>query len=147
MNVYVVDASVAAKWFTEEGYAEESRSLLDEGNFLHAPDHFFLEMDSILCKWIRREIISADEAGIVRNALRRIPVRKHPFAPLQEPAYMIAVQTGQSIYDCLYIALAVFLKGRMVTADQRLYEVIRNGAFKEYIVRVEDITSKQGPAG
>ena len=38
MNVYILDASVAAKWFTEEENAEEALSLLgvfrDRGGFI-----------------------------------------------------------------------------------------------------------------
>ena len=139
MNIYILDASVAAKWFTEEENAEEALSLLGGGNALHAPDYFRLEMDSIFCKWIRRGIISADDAKLSRETLRQVPIQEHPFAPLQDSAYTIASQTGQSIYDCLYVALAALLKGRMVTADRRLYDAMKDGPFKKYVVWVGDV--------
>lgn len=139
MSSYIVDASVAAKWFTEEEHAGEALGLLGGESSLHAPDFFMLEMDSIFCKWIRRGIISEDEGNTVRTALRQIPVQKHPFALLQDSAYMIAYQTGQSVYDCLYVALAALLKSRMVTADRRLYDVIKNGALKKHVVWIGDI--------
>lgn len=139
MSVLVIDASVAAKWFTEEEYAEEALRLLGGEYLPHAPDFFMLEMDSILCKWMRRGIISEDDAELVRTTLRQLPVQKHPFAPLQDSAYTIASRTGQSVYDCLYVALAALLKGRMVTADRRLYDGLRNGPFKKHLVWVEDV--------
>ena len=50
MSLYVVDASVAAKWFIEEVHAEAALALLRESNRLHAPDFLLVEMDGLLCK-------------------------------------------------------------------------------------------------
>ncbi len=139
MSILVIDASVAAKWFTEDEYAEEALRLLGGEYLLHAPDFFMLEMDSVFCKWMRRDIINEDDAELVRTTLRQLPVQKHPFAPLQDSAYMISIRTGQSVYDCLYVALAALLKGKMVTADRKLYHGLRNGPFKKHLVWVEDV--------
>ncbi len=75
----------------------------------------------------------------LRDALRKYPIHHHSFTTFLDSAFAIANQTGQSIYDCLYIALAAILKGRMVTADRRLYKAIRNGRFKKHIIWIEDI--------
>lgn len=139
MNVFIVDASVAAKWFIDEEYSEAALSVLKEKNRLHAPDFLLLEMDSIICKWIRRGVVNVEEGTELRDALRRYPIQNHPFTSYLDSAFAIANQTGQSIYDCLYVALAALLNARMVTADRRLYEGIRNGRFKKHIVWIEDI--------
>lgn len=139
MNIYIVDASVAAKWFTEEEHAEEALRLLVGENPLHAPDFFMLEMDNVVCKWVRRGIISEDDGQVVRTTLRQLPIRKHPFALHQDSAYTIASQTGQRVYDCLYVALAAILKGRMVTADRRLYDSLKNGPLGKHLLWVEDV--------
>ncbi|KKK99010.1 hypothetical protein LCGC14_2637010, partial [marine sediment metagenome] len=62
MSAYVVDASVAAKWFAEETYADDARRILHADNQLHAPELFLLEMDSVLCKWVRRGVVNESEA-------------------------------------------------------------------------------------
>lgn len=139
MSVLVIDASVAAKWFIEEKQTEAALSVLKESNRLHAPDFLLLEMDSIICKWIRRSAISPTEGTDLRDALRRYPIHHHPFISFLDPAFAISSQTGQSVYDCLYVALAALLEGRMVTADRKLYDGLRNGPFKKYLVRVEDV--------
>ncbi len=54
MSVLVVDASVAAKWFFEEQYADAAQEILDVNYQLHVPDFFRLEMDSIIAKRLRR---------------------------------------------------------------------------------------------
>jgi predicted nucleic acid-binding protein len=139
VSVFIVDASVTAKWFIEEEYGEAALSVLDEKNQLHAPDFLLLEMDSIICKWTRRDVVSPVEGTEIRDAFRQYPVQHHPFISFLDSAFAIANQTGQSVYDCLYVALAALLKGRMVTADRRLYDVLKNGPFKKHIVWIGDI--------
>lgn len=139
MSGLIVDASVAAKWFVEEDLSEAALSVLDARNDLHAPDFLFLEMDNVVCKWVRRGIITESEGGDTRAAIRRIPIKVHPFVSLQDSAYHIANKIQRSVYDCLYVALAVFLDGWMVTADRRLYEGLVNGPFGEHVMWVGDI--------
>lgn len=136
MSVFIVDASIAAKWFIEEEHSESALSILDENNQLHAPDFFLLEMDSIICKWSRRGAISPAEGSDLRDSLRQYPIQYHPFLSFLDSAFAIANQTGQSIYDCLYVALAALLKGRMITADRRLYDVLKNSPFKKHVVAI-----------
>lgn len=139
MSVFIVDASMAAKWFMEEEYSEVALSVLQESNQLHAPDFLLLEMDSIICKWTRRGAVSPAEGTELRNAIRQYPIQHHPFITFLDSAFAIANRTGQSIYDCLYVALAAILKGSMVTADRRLYNVLKNGPLKKHIIWIGDI--------
>lgn len=139
MNAYVVDASVAAKWFIEEQYAEAAIAVLKEEYRLHAPDFLLLEMDSIFCKWQRRAIVTPEECAELREALRRSPIQRHPFMPLLDSAYAVANLTQQSIYDSLYVALAALIGGKMVTADRKLYDGLKNGPFAKNALWVEDV--------
>lgn len=139
MSVYIVDASVVAKWFIEEQYAEAALAVLNETNRLHAPDFLLLEMDSIFCKWLRRANVTPEECAELRETLRQYPIQRHPFVPLLDSAYAVANLTRQSIYDSLYVALAALIDGKMVTADRKLYDGLKNGPFAPNIVWVEDV--------
>lgn len=139
MKVFVVDASVAAKWFVEEEYSAAALSILGGPAQLHAPDFMLLEMDSIITKWIRRGAIGVDEGSDLRDALRQYPIQLHSFQSFLDSAFAIASQTGQSVYDSLYVALAAGLKGKMVTADRRLYDALKNSPFEKSLVWIEDI--------
>ena len=138
MNHYVVDASVAAKWFFEETHTREAVSLLHPRNFLYAPDFFLIEMDNLLCKRIRRRELNEKESEAVRTALRVFPVQYYPFSDLMDPAYRIAIKTNRSLYDCLYIALAILHKNQMVTADRKLYESMAAGPFGIHLQWIGD---------
>ena len=138
MGVYVVDASVAAMWFIRHEHSEAALSILDGGQELHAPDFFLLEVNAVFCKWIRRGVIGIEEGSDFRAALSQRQVRLHPFPPLLNLAYTIANWTRRALYDCLYVALAVFLKGRMVTADRRFFNALAGGPFARFVCWVED---------
>ena len=139
MNIRIVDASVAAKWFAEEQFADDARRLISENNQLHVPDFFLLEMDNVLVKWIRRGLITEPEGMDVRSILRQLPIYTHPTGELRDFAYSIANQTGRSFYDCTYLALTILLDGQMVTADRRFYDALSTGPFTKHLLWVENI--------
>ena len=138
MSVLVVDSSVAAKWFNNEAHADAALAVLDGSNDLHAPDFFPIEFDNIVCKWVRRGLLKVQEGIDVREAIRQCPIELHPFAALMDSAFAIANETQRSMYDCLYVALAVLLDGSMVTADRRLYDAIAPGPLAAHITWVEN---------
>lgn len=139
MSVYVVDASVAAKWVFEETHTADALRLFDDGNRLHAPDFLLIELDSVVCKRIRQGQVSGDLGRQVRATLRQFPVQHHPFLPLLDPAFEIASRTPCSVYDCLYVALAAVLDGQMVTADGRLHDLLAEGPFARQVLWVGDL--------
>lgn len=139
MSVNVVDASVAAKWFLDEDLSDQSRKVLHSGRGLHAPDLLLMEIDVVFLRRVRRGDITADDARDARLILRRIPVKFHAFTAFLDNAYEIARLSGCSVYDSLYIALAALLNAKMVTADHRLYDGIRNGPFRKHIIWISDI--------
>ncbi len=140
MSVFVVDASVAAKWFFDEPLSDDATRLLDASHILHVPDFFLLEIDSVLCKKMRRGEISRGEAQEVRSSIAIFPLQKHPFQLLMDAAFELAAQTRCSPYDCVYLILAIILGAQMVTADRRFYERIYNSRLAAENLRwVEDL--------
>ena len=139
MSVYVVDASIAAKWFLNESHSDEACLVLHSGHELHAPDFFLLEMDNLLAKHVRRGSIASKDAADIRDALRRFDISYHSFAPLLDDTYELADAIRQSPYDCLYVVLAVLLNGRLVTADRRLCQVLARTRLAEHVLWVEEL--------
>ena len=118
----MVDASVGAKWFVPEIQATEARQWRNGPDELHVPAFFFdLEIANILWKKVRRAEITRADADLILGQLPSLPLTRHPEPPLLVSAFDLAVQTQRTVYDCLYLALAVHLSGRLVTAGQRLY--------------------------
>jgi len=136
---YVVDASVAAKWFFAEVHGEEALRLLEPRHRLYAPDFLLVEFDNMVWKRVRRREIAAAHGASVRSGLRLLPVQMQPSASLLESAYETALLTDRSVYDSLYVALAMLLGAPMVTADRRLYDALAPGPFARYVAWVEDL--------
>jgi predicted nucleic acid-binding protein len=124
MSVFVVDASVAMKWFVPEVHTADALRLRDPAYTLHAPGLFDAEMSNIAWKKVQRaELAPADAADLVAE-LPNLPLSRHPILPLLASAFDLACQTRRTVYDCLYLALALQLGQPMVTADQRLVNAL-----------------------
>ena len=138
MSTFVVDASVAAKWFFEEVQSEEALGILDNSNELHIPDYLYIEVDSVICKRIRKRVLNNNEGNRIRTSLRRFPLQKHPFTEIQDAAFGLAVQTSQGLYDCLYLALSLMLDAVLVTADRRLFNGLQSSPYSAHVCWVSD---------
>ena len=127
MTTFVVDASVAAKWMLpakEELLRQEAYRLLDaygagEINLL-VPDIFWAECGNIVWKAVRQKRFSRVEGELAITSMLRRSIPTISSASLLPEALPIAFQYGRSLYDCLYVALAVQSDRELITADERL---------------------------
>jgi predicted nucleic acid-binding protein len=135
----VVDASVAVKWFVPEKYSVEAIRLLDVGFRRHIPILLHSEVGQTIWKKVhqRKEIEAAEGRSIVRG-LMITPFELHAVTPILEPAFAIALATGRTVYDSIYVALAVALGCKLVTADQKLYNALQTGPFADDVLWVTD---------
>jgi len=138
MSVYVVDSSVVVKWFFKEEFSDIALRLFDKSDELHVPDFMLLELDNVVCKRIRRREIDQKEGDIIRKSIRHFPLNKHDFKLLLDSSYQIANRTRSSIYDCLYVALAITIDGKLVTADKRFYNSVNKGQLINQVIWIED---------
>jgi predicted nucleic acid-binding protein len=119
----VVDASVAAKWLLPEPDSDAAARLLEErGIVFHVPELFDAELGNALWKRVQRREIDADEASALVALVSRIPATRHRHDALLEGALAIALKLSITVYDALYVALAIALNARLVTSDRWLAE-------------------------
>lgn len=135
---FVVDASVAVKWFLPEAHSENASRVLTSGRTLLAPDLIYPEVGSVLWKRTRAGDITAEEAGAVLRALAGLGLTIYPAWPLVLSACELAARTGRSVYDSLYLALAVQESAVMVTADERLVNALRDGPLASFVLWIGD---------
>jgi len=135
---FVVDASVAVKWLLPEVHSGAARALLRAEVDLLAPDLIRAEVGNVLWKRWRRGDLNAAEVDAALDDFRRFPLEVHSAELLLESAWVIARETGLTVYDSLYVALAVAQQAPLVTADRRLFEALRGGALASACVWVED---------
>jgi predicted nucleic acid-binding protein len=135
----VVDASVAVKWFLPEIHTKAACRLLSGKRELLAPDLIWAEVGNVLWKKVSRAEITAEVAhGILRD-FKRFPFHIYASRSLLDSAWNLAERFRISVYDSLYVALAVTRKCRLVTTDRRLYNTFRGGPLASTFVWVEQV--------
>ena len=127
MNRFVLDASVALKWAlpaVNEPFVSESLHLLQqyakgEIDFL-VPDIFWAEVGNVLWKGSRQRRWSHETAERIASEMKSQDFPTVPSIALMTEALKIAFTYDRSVYDCLYVALAIQFKSELITADERL---------------------------
>lgn len=127
MSLMVVDASVVAKWFLPA----QGETLVDEAFHLlrryakgeiqfFVPDLFWAELANVFWKAMRHGRCDKQTAEMAILSLR---ARRFPTVStisLLDVAFGIATAFDRTVYDALYVALAVHLKVQFITADEKL---------------------------
>jgi predicted nucleic acid-binding protein len=133
MKIFVVDASVGLKWFLPEIHSPAALKLRNPDYRLHVPGLFDVEIGNILWKKFKRGELLVAEADSILEQLANLPITRHPDALLIRSAFSIAHQTERTVYDCLYLALAIRLEGEMITADERLFNRMAESPWRNSI--------------
>jgi predicted nucleic acid-binding protein len=122
----IVDASVAAKWLFQEPDTDRARALLGEVRAgrvtMFAPDLLPVEVASSLWKRVYRQGLDADHVCAQYNRFLRLCPALVRISSLTESALRLALANKHSVYDCLYVALALEIPCSLVTADERLFQ-------------------------
>lgn len=127
MTPVVVDSSVAVKWFVPETLSEAASRLLDGSFELWAPDLLVAEVGNTLWKKVARAELAVEEARAVLAAFAQVPLTLVSSKGLIEAALEIAAAYRRTVYDSLYLALAVACDCVLVTADDRLVNALAAG--------------------
>jgi len=127
VSLVVVDASVAAKWFLPENgetLVDQAAALLDryDRNKIQfvVPDLFYVEIASAIWKAVRVGRVSRAFGDRALVLLTEREFATVPSLKLLDGAFQIAADYGRTVYDSLYVALAVQIESQLITADERL---------------------------
>ena len=137
--IYVVDASVAVKWFVRENLSGEAMNLLSDQFELHAPDWIVLEVAHAAFKKSRDGELDPAQARLMISALRGSRLHLHRSIDLVDRAFAISMAVRHAIYDGVYIACAEVTGGIVVTADQALRDAARQTAFSDLVKHLIEV--------
>ena len=131
MSLYIVDASVAVKWFLparDEPFALQARQLLqgwtEESHRLLVPDLFFAEVANALWRAVRTGRCLLPEAEFSLGRLEAASIPAVPSIEIFKDAFTIAVRHDRTLYDSLYVALAASSEAQLITADEKLVNAL-----------------------
>jgi predicted nucleic acid-binding protein len=139
MSRFVVDASAGVKWFLPEPDAADALRLQNPAHELHVPTFFDLELANIFWKAVRQGRLTRPEADTRLAQLAALTIPRHAEGPLIAAAFDIANTADRTVYDSLYVALAVQISAVVVTADDRLVNAPDGTAWAAYVMRLGDV--------
>lgn len=136
---FVIDASVAIKWYIPEIYEQEALSLVIAKHRFHVPELILPEFINTIWLIVRRGALTKSQGEqIVEDFVKR-RWTIHSQNSVIKTAYLGAVSSGQTVYDWTYLALAVSLSCEMVTADQKFYKALEKTPLKSNLKWIGDV--------
>ncbi len=127
MTPSVVDASVAVKWCMptyDENLALQAAELLASyrsgTEIFVVPDLFWLEVANALWKAVIKQKIDADAAAESFRLVSDLKIPTISSFDLVPHALQLATTHRRTVYDSVYVVLALRVKANLITADERL---------------------------
>ena len=136
MSRAVFDASVAVKWFINDIKSEQARSFRLTYQQL-APALILIEVSNALLGYVRRNEFQSDLVARAVDNVRKT-VELQPDHDLLGSAIDLSIKVGHSIYDMLYVALALRSQLPLVTADLKLVGKLRASQLPVTIIALEN---------
>ncbi|MEZ5308894.1 MAG: type II toxin-antitoxin system VapC family toxin [Pyrinomonadaceae bacterium] len=136
---FVVDASVAVKWFVPEDFESEAVRLLNGSNSFHVPDLIYPEFCNVIWMKVRRDEITSAEGEQIVSAFMKFKWSTYSHNEIIEAAFAGATASDETVYDWTYLALAVSLSCEMVTADRKFYRALEPTNLRKNLRWIGDV--------
>lgn len=118
---YVLDCSVALKWFVPEEFSDKALVLLREVETgrvsLLAPESIVAELGYVLRKAVLNDKMSGERCQEIIEDFTAVPMEWVSLRALAPQAMRLTAAHMANFYDALYVALAVSEDLRVITTD------------------------------
>jgi predicted nucleic acid-binding protein len=132
------------KWYVPEIYEEEADLLRGGNHEFHTPELILTEIASITWKKIRRGDVTATDGDLIITSILDESWTVHSHRDHLTVAYLGAKHTGQTVYDFMYLALAISLGCQFVTADEKFYRALEKTLLNSNLKWIGDFTDSTG---
>lgn len=129
----VIDACVAVKWYCPEKNSDTASKYLTCLDQVVIPDLLYSEFANTIFKKCKLNEINLTDARAIIDHFVKLPLAVYPSSQLINSAFEIAHSIDHPVYDCIYLALAVFLKGKLISADKKFAKKLKSFDFIDQI--------------
>ena len=130
VEIFVIDASLAVKWFFREPESEQALRFLERFHLgeirIVVPEMFYLETANACWKSIRRREIPVEVGMSYLDDLLDLSLETYSDRELSDVALENSLRFNISVYDGAYLALAEVYVAPLVTADRALFNTCKN---------------------
>jgi predicted nucleic acid-binding protein len=120
MKAAVLDTSVAVAWYLPEVFASAARvwqsELVSQQARLYVPSLHFWELGNVLRTYVLRRELDEATAREIWELHLEAPLELQE--PPRERVLNIALEYGATVYDAVYIALALEIGVPLLTAER-----------------------------
>ena len=138
MSDFVVDASVAVKWFVAETDFLAADDLSASNHRLFAPRLIMTEVANALARKVTAGFMSAAEARVYLRSLPHYFDDVLAVDDLIEPTFENSCTLRHPIYDLIYIEAARKVNAQVVTADRRFIAKIIGTDLARHVTLLSD---------
>jgi hypothetical protein len=135
---FIVDASVAVKWFVAETDSLIADELSASNHRLFAPRLIVTEVANTLSRKAMAGLMSVTEATVYLRSLPNYLNGVLAVDELIEPALKNACAFRHPIYDLIYLEAARRLDAQLVTADRRFTARIAGTDLARHVTLLSD---------
>jgi predicted nucleic acid-binding protein len=121
--VIVADASAVAELLLARPQAQAVRAALAPHPELHVPEHFHVEVLSVLRRYAIRKELSERRSVVALAALEDLRAVRYPVMAMADVVWDL--RAGLTAYDAAYLALARRLDVGLITLDKGLAAAAR----------------------
>jgi predicted nucleic acid-binding protein len=139
MSLYVVDASVAIKLYLPETHSAQAIRFFSDEHELIVPEFMLAECANIVWKKsaLLGELTDTESERII-DAVQELPLGYYYTSGLLIHGLQIALTTKRSVYDSLYLALAVSQDCQLMTDDRKLYKALQSTSLGGFLTLIEN---------
>ena len=134
----MLDACVAIKWYVPEALSDTALALAVTEPRWIVPDLFYPEVGNVLWKKVNRHEIDEETARDIMASLLALGIEVYATKPLIDFAIGLACRFQCTVYDGLYLALAVEEESQLVTADREFYDAMSRTTLVKHLLWIED---------
>ncbi len=138
MKRAVLDASVLIKLFFEEEHSGHAERCVRAAGELHAPDLIWAEAANVIWKRHRCGDLTRQDAAAIAMHMIGLPLHIHPAADLVPDALSFAMRFDRTVYDGLYVVLAIKTNSAMISGDRRLVNALSGTPIEQHAVWIGD---------
>jgi predicted nucleic acid-binding protein len=135
---FIVDASVAVKWFVAEADSLVADELSAGNHRLFAPRLLLTEVANVLARKAMAGLMSVAEARAYLRSLPQYFVGVLSVDDLIEPALENACTLRHPIYDLIYLEAARRFDAQLVTADHRFIAKLAGTDLARHVTLLSD---------
>ena len=137
----IIDASIIVKLCIEEAGWEAARAAVGRRTHVSAPDHALAEVGEVLTRKARMGQATMGQVAAAMEAIAR-DIEFVRIGPLMRDAMILSLETGASVYDCLYVVAAKQGETKLMTDDRRLIKTLQDTRFAPLLIPLD---SSSGP--